>query len=224
LAGIALLLTGFGLQALALANGPVALVQPIVITELAFAIPLGLPGDDRDPGVGAQDTVGIPDPGRAGVSERRVGHHLLPTSGSGNMIPGPMNEELQQDLAAVGIHVTLQPMEWATMLTQFETGHVPGGSSATNISLTFQQEDIWAALFLGGSPINVGHYNNSKVDSLLMQAQVVVDPAARAKIYSEAGDLISQTPPGSSWSTTRTREPWPRPSTASSNRSPGSST
>ncbi len=42
LAGIALLLTGFGLQALALANGPVALVQPIVITELAFAIPLGL--------------------------------------------------------------------------------------------------------------------------------------------------------------------------------------
>jgi drug/metabolite transporter (DMT)-like permease len=42
LAGIALLLAGFGLQALALANGPVALVQPIVITELAFAIPLAI--------------------------------------------------------------------------------------------------------------------------------------------------------------------------------------
>jgi peptide/nickel transport system substrate-binding protein len=118
-----------------------------------------------------------------------------PTSGSGNMIPGPMNEELQQDLAAVGIHVTLQPMEWATMLTQFETGHVPGGSSATNISLSFQQEDIWAALFLGGSPINVSHYNNPKVNSLLMQAQTVVDPVARAKIYSEAGNLISQDAP-----------------------------
>jgi drug/metabolite transporter (DMT)-like permease len=42
LAGIGCLIAGFGLQALALANGPVALVQPIVITELAFAIPLAI--------------------------------------------------------------------------------------------------------------------------------------------------------------------------------------
>ncbi len=40
LAGVTLLVAGFGFQALALANGPVALVQPIVVTELAFAIPL----------------------------------------------------------------------------------------------------------------------------------------------------------------------------------------
>ena len=42
LAGIGLLLCGYGLQALALANGPVALVQPIVATELAFAVPIGI--------------------------------------------------------------------------------------------------------------------------------------------------------------------------------------
>jgi drug/metabolite transporter (DMT)-like permease len=42
LAGISCLVAGFGLQALALAYGPVALVQPIVITELAFAIPLAI--------------------------------------------------------------------------------------------------------------------------------------------------------------------------------------
>lgn len=42
LAGIGLLLCGYGLQALALANGPVALVQPIVATEIALAIPLGM--------------------------------------------------------------------------------------------------------------------------------------------------------------------------------------
>jgi drug/metabolite transporter (DMT)-like permease len=40
--GFALMLAGFGLQAFALANGPVALVQPIVTLELAFAIPLGI--------------------------------------------------------------------------------------------------------------------------------------------------------------------------------------
>ena len=42
LLGIGLLPAGYGLQAMALANGPVALVQPIVTTELAIAIPIGM--------------------------------------------------------------------------------------------------------------------------------------------------------------------------------------
>ena len=36
------MLVGFGLQAVALAFGPVAVVQPIVVLELAFAIPFGI--------------------------------------------------------------------------------------------------------------------------------------------------------------------------------------
>ena len=42
LLGGAFMLSGFGLQALALSYGPIAVVQPIVMTELAFAIPLGI--------------------------------------------------------------------------------------------------------------------------------------------------------------------------------------
>ena len=118
-----------------------------------------------------------------------------PTSGSGNMIPGPMNEELQHDLAAVGIRVTLQPMEWAAMLTQFETGKVPGGASATNISLTFQQESTWEYLFMAGSPINISHFDNPQVNALLTQAQSETDPVARAKLYTQAGNIITQNAP-----------------------------
>ncbi|HEY6624899.1 MAG TPA: ABC transporter substrate-binding protein [Acidimicrobiales bacterium] len=118
-----------------------------------------------------------------------------PTSGSGNMIPGPMNEELQHDLAAVGIRISLQPMEWATMLTQFETGKVPGGASATNVSLSFQQEAFWEYEFMGGSPINISHYNDPQVDSLLTQAQSVTDAVARAKLYTQAGNIITQSAP-----------------------------
>lgn len=40
LAGVAMLVVGYGFQALALGFGPVALVQPVVVTELAFAIPI----------------------------------------------------------------------------------------------------------------------------------------------------------------------------------------
>ncbi len=49
--GVAAMFVGYGLQALALALGPVALVQPIVVTELAFAIPVAMWLDRRRPGV-----------------------------------------------------------------------------------------------------------------------------------------------------------------------------
>jgi drug/metabolite transporter (DMT)-like permease len=41
-AGFGAMLVGFGLQATALALGPVALVAPIIATELAFALPLAM--------------------------------------------------------------------------------------------------------------------------------------------------------------------------------------
>lgn len=57
LAGGACLLIGFGLQALALAYGPVALVQPVVTTELAFAIPFGIVRRHRH--AGRREWLGI---------------------------------------------------------------------------------------------------------------------------------------------------------------------
>jgi drug/metabolite transporter (DMT)-like permease len=57
LAGGAFMVTGFGLQALALSYGPIAVVQPIVMTELAFAIPLGILRRHRR--AGRQEWAGI---------------------------------------------------------------------------------------------------------------------------------------------------------------------
>jgi peptide/nickel transport system substrate-binding protein len=131
--------------------------------------------------------AGVPDGFTATVS--------YPTSGSGNMIPGPMNEELQQELAAVGIKIQLQPLEWASMLTEFQTGKMPGGASATNISLTFQSEAIMALLFTSKSPLNVSQYSNPDVDKLLASAASVVDPAARAQVYEQASALITKDAP-----------------------------
>lgn len=42
LGGLGAMLCGYALQAIALASGPIALVQPIVATELAFALPLAM--------------------------------------------------------------------------------------------------------------------------------------------------------------------------------------
>lgn len=118
-----------------------------------------------------------------------------PTSGSGNMIPGPMNESLQKDLAAVGIKVQLRPIEWAAMLTQFVTGRFMTGIDAINISLSFQQESFWGQSFSSSGPLNLGHYRNPRVDALLAQAQTVVDPVARNRLYGQAAGSITDDAP-----------------------------
>jgi peptide/nickel transport system substrate-binding protein len=115
-----------------------------------------------------------------------------PTSGSGNMVPVPMNEELQRDLGAVGIKVELKPIEWSAMLGQIFTGEIPDNASAVNISLSFLQESSWLWFFTTKGPFNVGHYQNPQVDALITQAQSTVDDTARYKLYSQASDLISK--------------------------------
>jgi peptide/nickel transport system substrate-binding protein len=115
-----------------------------------------------------------------------------PTSGSGNMEPGPMNQELQSDLAKVGIKVKLQPIEWATMLTDFATGKIPGGANAINISLTFIQESFWSLLFSSQSPLNAGHYKNVTVDKLLGEALAQPDAAKRSDIYAQIAAQVDK--------------------------------
>ncbi|MGR6998548.1 ABC transporter substrate-binding protein [Yinghuangia aomiensis] len=90
-----------------------------------------------------------------------------PTGGSGNMQPGPMNEELRSDLAKVGVRVELKPIEWAAMLTAYVSGSFPDGADAVNISLTFLQEVSWSTSFASGSPLNLTRYSNPEVDRLL---------------------------------------------------------
>lgn len=47
---------------------------------------------------------------------------IYPTGGSGNMFPGPMNEKLKQDFAAVGIELELIPIEWNNIITALRQG------------------------------------------------------------------------------------------------------
>lgn len=57
IAGITLLVCGYGFQAVALAFGPVALVQPVVVTELAIAVPIAMWRRDRRAAL--RDWIGI---------------------------------------------------------------------------------------------------------------------------------------------------------------------
>jgi peptide/nickel transport system substrate-binding protein len=118
-----------------------------------------------------------------------------PTSGSGNMQPGPMNQELQSDLAKIGVKVTLKPIEWAAMLSSFASGKIPDGADAINISLAFIQESSWAEYFASKSPVNVGHYDDPKVDELLAKANDTFDLTQRNAVYAQMVKVIDQDAP-----------------------------
>lgn len=115
-----------------------------------------------------------------------------PTGGSGNMQPGPMNQQLQSDLAKIGVDIELKPIEWATMLTSFSSGEIPDGADAINISLTFIQQTMWGRLFGSSSPSNIGHYESAEVDSLAAASLKELDPAKRSDIYAELAAQVDE--------------------------------
>ena len=58
-----------------------------------------------------------------GVSKRPAkAVHLISTSGSGQMLPLPMNELVQKNLKEVGIDIDLQPVEWNALTQRFRVG------------------------------------------------------------------------------------------------------
>lgn len=119
----------------------------------------------------------------------------FPTSGSGNMIPIPMNEALQRDLAAVGIDVSLEPIEWGAMLGDFFNGDIPGGAEAMNISLGYVLPSLWSAWFHSEAMLNVGGFSDPAVDALLEQISSEFDPDAQAALYGELNDRLVEASP-----------------------------
>lgn len=93
-----------------------------------------------------------------------------PTSGSGNMVPGPMNEYLQADLAKIGVTVKLEPLEWSALLSDYYSGKVSLGADAVCISLGFLPQDGWGVYFDSNSLFNVGKLNDPKLDTLIKTA------------------------------------------------------
>ncbi|WP_448061087.1 ABC transporter substrate-binding protein [Cellulomonas hominis] len=118
-----------------------------------------------------------------------------PTSGSGNMVPTPMNESLQRDLAAVGIDVELEPVEWASMLTDFYAGKIPGGAGAINISLGFSSPALVALVFGTDAPFNVGGYSNPEIDALLAKTKTQYSREERGETLAEMNRILVEDAP-----------------------------
>jgi peptide/nickel transport system substrate-binding protein len=114
-------------------------------------------------------------------------------SGSGQMLPLPMNEYLQQALAECYFDVQLDVIEWNTLFTNWRRGvKDPSANGANAINVTYAAMDPFFAMvrFLQSSmapPVsnNWGFNNNPKFDELVTKARQTFDPAARDAALAE---------------------------------------
>jgi peptide/nickel transport system substrate-binding protein len=116
------------------------------------------------------------------------------TSGSGQMLPLPMNEYLQQALAECYFDVQLDVIEWNTLFSinwrKGASDPSARGSSAINVTYSAMDPFFSLVRFLQSSmapPVsnNWGFINNPKFDELVTKARQTFDPAARDAALAE---------------------------------------
>lgn len=133
----------------------------------------------------------------AGCSPCRIRVGVAP-SGSGQMQPIPMNELVKAQLEAAGFQVSLQTMDWNTLVTLFIKGWQAAPElDAINVSLP--TSDPVTALIstyttAARSPAgwNWGWYTNEKVDRLAEEIQKSNDPARIDQLFTQIHEAVNE--------------------------------
>lgn len=142
------------------------------------------------------------DPAKAKQLLAEAGHPdgfetILMTSidGSGQMIPVPMAEWIQRDLAAVGIKAKLETYEWITYLSKMFEGLKPGYGGyqlSWGMTTNYWIDIVARSTRVPPNGVNVGHYANPKVDQLLLDAQREFNDAKRDELYRQVQKVIME--------------------------------
>lgn len=121
---------------------------------------------------------------------------LIANGGGGQMQPLPMNEFVQTNLAAVGIEIEFQVVDFLTLFTQYRAGaKAPSAQGLAGLNLSLPTQDPTSGFvrcFASdlGAPrgTNWGGYANPAVDAALKEAQLSTDQAsldrAMAKVHA----------------------------------------
>ncbi|WP_428486496.1 ABC transporter substrate-binding protein [Rhodopila sp.] len=136
---------------------------------------------------------------QAGYGPNKHAHAkiMISTSGSGQMVPIPINEFLQQNFAAVGLDVDFDVVEWGTMLIARRSSPSPAtshGDDGINNSLGYTDPSTMYRLFATASfppaGTNWGHFSSARFDDLATRAQNSFDRAEQTKLLAEAHAIL----------------------------------
>jgi peptide/nickel transport system substrate-binding protein len=127
---------------------------------------------------------------------------LISTSGSGQMLPLPMNEFVQESLREIGIDVELIPIEWNTLTSWIRKGFVEehADTGAMNVSFNFVEPFSAFVRFFHSTSVpprslNVMHYLNPEADRLIEAAEASFDPTTRDETLGKLHALVMDEAP-----------------------------
>jgi peptide/nickel transport system substrate-binding protein len=136
--------------------------------------------------------------GYDGKDKRVKSSMLISTSGSGQMLPLPMNEYVQENLREVGIDLELVPIEWNAMIQKYFQGlqhpdnaHLGG----MNVSLAFVEPHgglviCFHSVSVPPNGVNIMPYINPEVDRLFDAASAAFDPQERDRFLAQAHEIV----------------------------------
>jgi peptide/nickel transport system substrate-binding protein len=128
---------------------------------------------------------------------------LISTSGSGQMLPLPMNEYVQENLREVGIDVELVTIEWNALIQRARLGlQDPENANLGGWNISYNFLEPWSAFtrfFHSASvppkSVNVMPYINPEVDRLIEAAEQEFDLGQQDRILVQVHERIVEDAP-----------------------------
>jgi peptide/nickel transport system substrate-binding protein len=132
-----------------------------------------------------------------GPDKPAKGKIMISTSGSGQMLPLPMNEFLQQSMKQCGFDISFEVVEWGTVLVAFRnepTAPQAANSDALNISLVSSDVSMVVRWFYGENSTpkgsNWGHWKNPTFDGLLAKMESAPNPDEFNKAVTAMHEIL----------------------------------
>jgi peptide/nickel transport system substrate-binding protein len=128
---------------------------------------------------------------------------MISNSGSGQMLPLPMNEYLQQNLKeACGVDVEFDVVEWQVLLTAARaTPDSPNlhGTMSLNVSSPSSDAGVMARYFSSANfapnGFNFEQWKDDQFDEALKTIETAIDPKEVSAAYRKAHERIVDNPP-----------------------------
>ncbi|MEN0076337.1 MAG: ABC transporter substrate-binding protein [Paracraurococcus sp.] len=128
---------------------------------------------------------------------------MISASGSGQMLPLPMNEYMQQNLKeACGVDVSFEVTEWNTLLTAVRQGPdapILNGATAANPSSPSSDAGVMARYFLKAfvppNGFNWGQWTDPRFEEAFAALETARDAGAFDAAYARAHERLVDDPP-----------------------------
>jgi peptide/nickel transport system substrate-binding protein len=120
---------------------------------------------------------------------------MTSVDGSGQIVPVPMAEYIQQDLAKVGVTVNLDTTEWISYLSKWAEGTPTGVGMAQQswgFTTPYWLYVVTSSTLQAPNGPNVGHYSNPELDAVMQQASTAPDEETANEFWRQAAQIIDE--------------------------------